>query len=96
VANADRLARFEREAKVLASLNHPGIGAIYGIEEASDSRYLVLELIPGKDLSDRIADGPIPVDEAVDIAVQLADALEVAHEQGMSTLKKMVRHHRSL
>lgn len=83
VANADRLARFEREAKVLASLNHPGIGAIYGIEEANDSRYLVLELIPGKDLSDRIADGPIPVDEAVDIALQLAEALEASHEQGI-------------
>ena len=61
----DRLARFEREAKVLASLNHPGIAAIYGLEEAGNTRALVLELVEGPTLADRIAKGPIPLDEAL-------------------------------
>ena len=79
----DRLARFQREAQVLASLNHPGIAAIYGIEESDDTRALVLELVEGPTLADRIAQGPIPVDEALPIAKQIAEALEAAHEQGV-------------
>ena len=79
----DRLARFQREAQVLASLNHPGIAAIYGIEESDDTRALVLELVEGPTLADRIKQGPIPVDEALPIAKQIAEALEAAHEQGV-------------
>ena len=79
----DRLARFQREAKVLASLNHPGIAAIYGLEEADGTRALVLELVEGPTLADRIAKGPIPLDEALVIAKQIAEALEAAHEAGV-------------
>ncbi len=82
-ADPDRLARFEREAKVLASLNHPNIGHIYGLEEAEGTKALVLELVEGPTLADRIAEGPIPVDEALPIAKQIAEALEAAHEQGV-------------
>ena len=82
-SDADRLARFEREAKVLASLNHPNIGAIYGLEKSGDIRALVLELVEGPTLADRIAQGPIPLDEALPIAKQIAEALEAAHEQGV-------------
>ena len=82
-ADPDRLARFEREAKVLASLNHPNIGHIYGLEEAEGTKALVLELVEGPTLADRIADGPIPIDEALPIAKQIAEALEAAHEQGI-------------
>ena len=78
-----RLARFEREAKVLASLNHPNIGSIYGLEEAEGVKALVLELVEGPTLADRIARGPIPLDEALPIAKQIAEALEAAHEQGV-------------
>ena len=79
----DRLARFQREAQVLARLNHPGIAAIYGIEEDEGTRALVLELVEGPTLADRIAQGPIPVDEALPIAKQIAEALEAAHEAGV-------------
>ena len=82
-SDPDRLARFEREAKVLASLNHPNIGSIYGLEEADGVKALVLELIEGPTLADRIAQGPIPIDEALLIAKQIAEALEAAHEQGV-------------
>ena len=82
-SDPDRLARFEREAKVLASLNHPNIGSIYGLEEAEGVKALVLELIEGPTLADRIKQGPIPIDEALPIAKQIADALEAAHEQGV-------------
>ena len=82
-ADPDRLARFEREAKVLASLNHPNIGAIYGLEKSGDMRALVLELIEGPTLADRIKQGPIPLDEALPIAKQIAEALEAAHEAGV-------------
>ena len=75
----DRFARFHREAQVLASLNHPNIAAIYGVEE----RALVLELVEGPTLAERIAQGPIPLDEALPIAKQIADALEYAHEKGI-------------
>jgi Tol biopolymer transport system component len=79
----DRLARFEREARVLASLNHPHIGAIYGLEDAEDVTALVMELVDGDDLSQRIARGAIPIAEALPIAHQIAEALEAAHEQGV-------------
>src|SRR5262249_22638240 len=79
----ERLARFQREAQVLASLNHPHIGAIYGLEESNGCRALVLELVEGPTLADRIAHGAIPLDEALQIARQIAEALEAAHEQGV-------------
>ena len=82
-SDPERLARFEREAKVLASLNHPNIGAIYGLEKSGDTRALVLELVEGPTLADRIKQGPIPLDEALPIAKQIADALEAAHEAGV-------------
>src|SRR5262249_48514383 len=72
----ERLARFEREARVLASLNHPNIAAIYGLEESEGVRFLVLELAPGETLR-----GPLPLDEALAIARQIAHALEAAHEK---------------
>jgi serine/threonine-protein kinase len=79
----ERLARFRREAQVLASLNHPHIGAIYGLDEANGTQFLVLELVDGDSLSNRIARGPLPVDEALAIAKQIAEALEAAHEKGI-------------
>ena len=82
-SDPERLARFEREAKVLASLNHPNIGGIYGLEEAEGTTALVLELVEGPTLADRIAHGPIPLDEALPIATQIAEALEAAHEAGV-------------
>ena len=82
-ADPERLARFQREAEVLASLNHPNIAAIYGLEEAGDTRALVLELVEGPTLADRIKQGPIPLDEALPIAKQIAEALEAAHEAGV-------------
>jgi len=81
--DAERLTRFDREAKTLAALNHPGIAAIYGLEEADGSKALVMELVEGPTLADRIAQGPIPVDDALPIARQIAEALEAAHEQGI-------------
>ena len=103
-----RLERFEREAKVLASLNHPNIATLYGLETvesgadadadadadsgaglnlrpqvSSPTTFLAMELVEGEDLSERIARGPIPIDEAISIAVQIAEALEAAHEQGI-------------
>ena len=82
-ADPDRVGRFQREAQVLASLNHPGIAAIYGIEKSDDTQALVLELVEGPTLADRIAKGPIPLDEALPIAKQIAEALEAAHETGV-------------
>jgi eukaryotic-like serine/threonine-protein kinase len=82
-AERERLARFQREAEVLASLNHPNIAAIYGLERSNSTTALVMELIEGPTLADRIADGPIPLDEAVSIARQIAEALDAAHEQGI-------------
>ena len=79
----DRLARFEREAKVLASLNHPNIAQIHGLEESDGVRALVLELVEGPTLADRIKQGAIPLDEALPIAKQIAEALEAAHEKGI-------------
>ncbi len=82
-ADADRLARFTREAQTLASLNHPNIAHIHGLEESGGVRALVMELVEGDDLSQRIVRGAIPVDEALPIAKQIADALEAAHQQGI-------------
>src|SRR5688572_9516522 len=79
----ERLARFEREAKTLAALNHPHIAQIHGLEDSNGVRALVLELVDGPTLADRIAQGPIPGAEAVIIALQIAGALEAAHEQGI-------------
>jgi hypothetical protein len=79
----DRLARFQREAHVLASLNHPNIAAIYGVEDVGNVRALVMELVDGPTLAERIAEGAIPIDEALTIAKQIADALAAAHEQGV-------------
>ena len=81
--DADRIARFQREAKTLAALNHPNIAAIYGLEEADSTKALVMELVEGPTLADRIAQGAVPVDEALPIAKQIAEALEAAHEQGI-------------
>ncbi len=82
-ADHDRLARFQREAEVLASLNHPNIAAIHGLEESDGLKALVMELVEGPTLADRIAQGAIPLDEALPIARQIAEALEAAHEQGI-------------
>ena len=82
-ADHDRLARFQREAEVLASLNHPHIAGIYGLEESNGVSALVMELVDGEDLSQRIARGAIPIDEALPIAKQIAEALEAAHEQAI-------------
>ena len=82
-ADAERLARFQREAEVLASLNHPHIAAIYGLERSDGITALVMELVEGPTLADRIAQGPIPLDEALPIARQIAEALEAAHEHGI-------------
>jgi serine/threonine protein kinase len=79
----DRVSRFHREAEVLASLNHPNIASIYDLLEAEGARYLVLELIDGETLADRIKRGPIPVEETLDIATHLCDALEAAHDKGI-------------
>ncbi|MEQ1760969.1 MAG: protein kinase [Vicinamibacterales bacterium] len=81
--DAERLARFQREAEVLAALNHPNIAAIHGLEESDGIKALVMELVEGPTLADRIAHGAIPIDEALPIAKQIAEALEAAHEQGI-------------
>src|SRR5258708_27928076 len=81
--DSDRLARFKREAQVLASLNHPNIGAIYGLEDSGGVHALVLELVEGPTLADRIAQGPIPLEEALAIARQIADGLDAAHALGI-------------
>jgi Tol biopolymer transport system component len=82
-ADADRLARFRREAQVLAALNHPHIASIYGLEESGGVEALVLELVEGETVAERLAQGPLPVDEALKIARQIAEALEAAHERGI-------------
>ena len=82
-ADAERLARFEREAKLLASLNHPHIAAIYGVEDSGGVHALVMELVEGPTLAERIAEGPLPIPETLAIARQVAEALEAAHERGV-------------
>ena len=81
--NPDRIARFAREARVLASLNHPNIAQVYGLEESGGVGALVMELVEGRTLADRIARGAIPIQEALQIGRQIAEALEAAHEQGI-------------
>ena len=81
--DAERVARFQREAEVLASLNHVNIAQIYGLEKAAGRAVIVMELVEGPTLAQRIAEGPIPADQALDIATQIADALEAAHERGV-------------
>ena len=82
-ADPERLARFDREAKTLAALNHPNIAQIHGLEKSAGTIALVMELVEGPTLADRIAQGAIPIDEALPIAKQIAEALEAAHEQGI-------------
>jgi serine/threonine protein kinase len=82
-AEPDRLARFEREAKLLASLNHPGIATLYGLHDAEGVRFLAMELVPGLDLDRRLGQGPIPMDEALGIALRVSEALEAAHDSGV-------------
>src|SRR5262245_19547152 len=79
----DRLSRFQREAEVLASLNHSNIASIYDVQETNESRFLIMELVEGETLAERIARGPLSIDEALDIAKQICEALEAAHEKGI-------------
>src|SRR5215471_8794583 len=79
--DSDRLQRFQREAQVLAALNHPNIAHIYGLEESENTRCIVMELVEGETLQERLKRGPIPVDEALPIAKQIAEALQAAHEK---------------
>ncbi len=82
-SDPDRVARFDREARILASLNHPHIGAIYGLQNTDGRQALVLELVEGPTLADRLSQGPVPVAESLDIARQIAEALEATHEKGI-------------
>ncbi len=82
-ADPERVARFHREARSLAALQHPNIASVYGFEEDGGRRFLVMELVEGPDLSERLRAGPIPVEEAVPLALQLLDGLATAHEQGI-------------
>src|SRR5215510_1970500 len=79
----DRLARLQREAQVLASLNHPNIAQIYGLEQFGNAGCIVMELVEGETLAERLKNGPLPLDEALEIARQLTDALAAAHERGI-------------
>src|ERR1700758_5286519 len=81
--DTERVARFQREARVLASLNHPNIAAIHGLEEINGRHFLVMELVPGETLADRIKRGAVPIEEAQRISWQIAEALEEAHEKGV-------------
>src|SRR2546422_240847 len=81
--DVDRLSRFQREAQVLASLNHPNIAQIYGLEESSNTRCIVMELVEGETLQERLKRGAIPIDEVLPMAGQIAAALEAAHERGI-------------
>ncbi len=79
----ERLQRFEREARVLASTNHPNIAALHGLESSGDTNYLVMELVTGETLEERLNSGPLPVDEALSVFIQIAEGLEAAHGQGI-------------
>src|SRR5207245_8929270 len=80
----ERLSRFQREAKMLASLNHPNIATIYGLEQSNGTHYLLMELVSGETLAERAKrEGPVPIEEALKISVQIAEALEAAHEKGI-------------
>jgi serine/threonine protein kinase len=82
-ADPERMARFEREAKLLASLNHPNIAAIHGLEQADGKRFLVLELVEGETLAQRLSKGPLPIEEALGVCRQIAEGLDAAHEKGV-------------
>ena len=79
----DRIARFEREAKLLASLSHQNIATLHGLEEHEGQRFLVMELAEGETLNERLQKGPVPVDESLEVALQIAEGLEAAHDQGI-------------
>ncbi|MCJ7753514.1 MAG: serine/threonine protein kinase, partial [Thermoanaerobaculales bacterium] len=81
--DADRLARFAREARLLATLNHPNIAGVYALHEIDGLHFIAMEMVPGEDLAERLTRGPLTIDEAVDTARQIAEALEAAHEQGV-------------
>src|SRR4051812_38262457 len=81
--DAERLARFQREAEILAALNHPHIASVYDLADVENSRVLIMELVEGETLADRVAHGPIPMKEALEIATAVAEALEAAHEKGI-------------
>src|SRR6202166_3756843 len=81
--DAERLSRFQREAKMLASLNHPNIATIHGLEQSGDTSYLVMELVSGETLAERVKAGPLGIEEALKIAIQIAEALEAAHEKSI-------------
>src|ERR1700747_1675614 len=83
VHDPDRLSRFQREARMLASLNHPNIATIYGLEHSEGVHYLVMELVPGQTLAERIEAGGLKIEERLKLAVQIAEALEAAHERGV-------------
>jgi eukaryotic-like serine/threonine-protein kinase len=83
VHDPDRLSRFQREARMLAALNHPNIATIHGLEEDTGRNYLVMELVPGETLAERLSTGALGMEEALKIAVQIAEALEAAHEKGV-------------
>src|SRR6185295_16994740 len=82
-SDAERRARFAREARSLAALNHPNIAQVYGFEDAEPISALIMELVDGEDLSDRIRRGPVPYDEAITIATQIGDALQAAHDRSI-------------
>ncbi|MDH3786740.1 MAG: serine/threonine protein kinase, partial [Acidobacteriota bacterium] len=82
-ADAERLARFEREARLLATLDHPNIASIYGLHDAEGARFLAMELVVGEDLSQRLARGPLPMDDALETAAQICQALEAANDAGV-------------
>jgi serine/threonine protein kinase len=79
----ERLARFEREARLLVSLNHPNIATIFGLEQAEGKRFLVMEIVEGETLAQRLLHGPLPVDEALEVCRQIAEGIEAAHEKGV-------------
>ena len=79
----ERLQRFEREARTLAALNHPNVAGIHGIDQEGDTCFLAMELVPGEDLNERLGRGPMPLDETLDVARQIAEGLEAAHEAGI-------------
>jgi len=81
--DTERLQRFEREAKLLAALNHPNIAAIYGLHQSDDLRFIAMEMVPGEDLSQRLVRGPLAMDDVLDVGRQVAEALEAAHDQGV-------------
>ena len=95
VADPERLTRFEREAKALATLNHPNVATLYGMEEADGRHFLVMELVEGHTLAEHVAEGPIPLERALAVGRQVAEALEAAHEKGSSIAISSPRTSRS-